>query len=187
MTEERQIWEVPEEEVEWAELEKDWEHRKEEDSFVQAVERGRQGLAVGLDNGLKTINTYLHGTHRGRYYLVAAESGVGKTTLTDFSFLYSLWKACKKAGIRLFIKYYSFELWATEKKAKWVAQCIKKVYNLDLPTDYIMGRIPGLLPTDEHVKLIMRGYEMVLEMMKDIELCDAPLHPTGMLNRILDH
>lgn len=188
MTEgQKQSWEIPEEEVEWAELEKTWVERKENDSFLRQLEMGRQGLNVGLDNGLKNINTYLHGTHRGRYYLIASESGVGKTTLLDFTYLYSLWKNCKKRGIRLYVKYFSFELSAAEKKAKWVCQWVKRMYNVDLPPDYIMGRIDGILLTDEHLRMVKRGYGVVTEMMADIDLCDSPLHPTGMLTRILDH
>ena len=111
---------------------------------------------------------------------------VGKTTIADFMYLYSLWRSAKKKGIKLYIKYFSFELSAAEKKAKWVCQWVKSIYNIDLSTDYVMGRIPGLLLSAEHLKLVMRAYGVVEEMMQDMVLIDHMLHPTGMLNKLVE-
>jgi replicative DNA helicase len=180
------VWEIPEEDLEWEELHKLWADQPEEEGFISQVQRGREGLNEGMDNGLKRINTYIHGTHRGRYILIGADSGVGKTTLADFMYVYSLWRAAKRAGIRLYVKYFSFEISATEKKAKWVAQWIRAVYREDLPTDYIMGRIAGMRLEDRHMKMVMRAYAIVEEVLKDVTIIDYLLHPTGMLNRVIE-
>lgn len=179
------IWQIPDEEVEWEELERNWKDHNE-DSFISQVHKGMKGMNGGLDNGLKNINKYIHGTHRGRKILIGADSGTGKTTLADFMYIYSLWMDCKKQGIKLYIKYFSFEISAAEKKAKWVCQWVKHIYKIDLSTDYIMGRIPGLHLTNEHLKLVMRAYAVVEEVMKDIVLIDFMLHPTGMLNKLVE-
>ncbi len=179
---------TPEVDVEWAELEKEWANQTDEydNTFMSVVKRGLTGANEGLDNGMKEINQYIHGTHRGRYILIGADSGVGKTTIADFMYVYSLWKAAKAKGIKLYIKYFSFEISTTEKKAKWVCQWIKTLYHLDLSTDYVMGRIPGLLLTPEHLKLVMRAYAVVEEVMKDVVIIDHMLHPTGMLNKLIE-
>lgn len=179
-------WELPDEDVEWEELEKKWDAH-DDDIFIQQIVRGRQGLNEGLDNGLININKYIHGTHRGRYILIGADSGVGKTTIADFMYIFSLWIACKKLGIKLYIKYFSFEISAAEKKARWVCQWIKRMYNLDFSSDYIMGRIPGKRLTDAHFKMVLRAYGVVEEMMQDIEIIDHMLHPTGMLNTLVEN
>jgi replicative DNA helicase len=179
-------WQLPDEEVEWEELEAQWGNQEEDNSFMSQVKRGMTGMNEGFDNGLKTINNHIHGTHRGRYYLIGADSGVGKTTIADFMYLYSLWRSARKKGIKLYIKYFSFELSAAEKKAKWVCQWVKNIYNIDLSTDYIMGRIPGLLLSSEHLRLIMRAYAVVEEVMQDMVLVDHMLHPTGMLNKLVE-
>lgn len=179
-------WQLPDEEVEWAELEQQWENQEEDNGFMSQVKRGMDGMNEGMDNGLKTINTYIHGTHRGRYILIGADSGVGKTTLADFMYMYSLWRAAKLKGVKLYIKYFSFEISATEKKAKWVCQWIKALYKLDLSTDYVMGRIPGLLLSSEHLRLVMRAYGVVEEVLRDVTIIDHMLHPTGMLNKLIE-
>jgi replicative DNA helicase len=181
-----QSWNIPDDDVEWEELEKKWADRKEDD-FINQVMSGKQGLNFGLSNGLQTINKYIHGTHRGRYILIGADSGVGKTTLSDFMYIFSLWMDCKAKGIKLYVKYFSFEISSTEKKAKWVSQWIKRVYKLEFSVDYIMGRIPGKTLTDEHFKMVLRAYGIIEEMMQDIEIIDHMLHPTGMLNVLIEN
>jgi len=180
------IWQLPDDEVEWAELEQQWDEYEEDNGLIAQVKRGMEGLNEGLDNGMKNINAHIHGTHRARYILIGADSGVGKTTIADFMYFYSLWRAAKLKGMKLYIKYFSFELSAVEKKAKWVCQWIKAVNNIDLSTDYVMGRIPGLLLTKEHLRLVMRAYTIVEEVMKDVTMIDHMLHPTGMLNKLVE-
>lgn len=186
MSEIKVTWQLPDEDVEWEELEAQWDKQEEDNGFMSQVKRGMEGLNAGLDNGLKKINTWIHGTHRGRYILIGADSGVGKTTLCDFMYLYALWRDCQLKGIKLYIKYFSFELSTVEKKAKWVCQWVKAIYNIDLSTDYVMGRIPGMLVTKEHLKLVVRAYDVVETMMKDIVMVDHMLHPTGMLNKLIE-
>lgn len=68
-------WQLPDEEVEWEELESQWANQEEDNSFMAQVKRGMTGMNAGFDNGLKVINNHIHGTHRGRYYLIGADSG----------------------------------------------------------------------------------------------------------------
>lgn len=178
----KEIWELTDEEVEWEELEKKWTDSG--DSFVELVNRGKAGDNVGMANGLTNINKYLHGTHKGRYILIGADSGCFKTTLVDFMYLYSLWMDCRRKGIKLYIKYFSYELSGAEKKAKWACQWIKAMYNLDLPVDYITGR-EGV-PSEVHFKLIKRAHAVIEEVMKDMVLIEHLLHPTGMLNVLVE-
>ncbi len=44
-------------------------------SFIDEVNKGRQGLNKGLPNGLVELNKYANGIQRGRYILIGAESG----------------------------------------------------------------------------------------------------------------
>jgi len=183
MTQPKLIWEIPEEEVQWSDFEKQWEDRKD-DSFVQLINRGKAGQNIGMSNGLNTINKYINGTHKGRYILIGADSGCFKTTLVDFMYLYAIWKDCKSKGIKLYVKYFSFELSLAEKKVKWASQWIKAMYKIDLRADYIAGRSGTL--SEEHFKLVQRAYAVIEEMMLDVDVIDHMLHPTGMLNRLIE-
>lgn len=182
----RAVWELPDDETEWEDLWQNWEKRKEEDDLIYHIERGRLGLNVGMDNGLPALSQHTYGTHRGRYYLIGAESGTGKTSVSDFMFLYKMWLYCRAKGIRLYIKYFSFELSKSEKKAKWISMFLFHLYRLSVPSDYIMGRIPGVLVSDEHMKMVLKAYSAVEDMMSCVEIYDSPIHPTGLLTRLIE-
>ena len=164
--------------------EDNWE--KQPDQFTVAVDKGRQGLSTGFANGLDRINNFLYGTHRGRYYLIGADSGVGKTTLADFMFVISLWLYCKSKGIPIKIVYLSFELSKREKIARWVSTFLKFLYDLDIPSDYIMGRITGMLVSDDHQQLIRMAKRYVDQFLLDCEVIEGGVHPTWVLNHMIE-
>lgn len=164
--------------------EDNWENRA--DSFTVAVNRGMQGLSQGYDNGLVRINNFLYGTHPGRYYLIGADSGVGKTTLADFMFLIKMWLDCKRKGIPFKAVYFSFELSKEIKVARWICTFVKFLYNVDLPSDYVMGRIPGLLMSPEHFEMVRMARRYVDQMLEDVDVVEAGVHPTWMFNYMID-
>lgn len=159
---------------------------KEPDSFTKAVERGRQGLSQGFANGFFRINNYLYGTHRGRYYLIGGDSGSGKTTCGDYMYLIHLWLDCKRKKIPFKAVYLSFELSKESKIARWICTFIKFLYDVDLPSDYVMGRIPGLILSDTHFEMVKvaRGY--VTELLQDVEVIEAGVHPTWIFNHMIE-
>ena len=155
------------------------------DDFVQQIERGRNGKNIGLSRGLKRMDKYVHGTHQGRYYLYAGTSGAGKTTKVDFDII-NTWLAAKNINKPIKIFYCSFEVSKLDKKAKWCSTFIKMKFDIDLSTDYILGRIEGLRLSDDHLEYVKQGYEMVKEFMKDVSLIDTAKNPSGIFLGIID-
>src|SRR6187431_1115063 len=148
-----------------------WEEL-ESNHFIRMVEQGRLGKNVGWGNGFKRLNNHLHGTHRGRYYLIGADSGVGKTTYADFSYLLEQYEYAKAHGKKWYCRYYSFELSKTEKIARWVSYYIARKFGRVYPSNYILGRIDGHLPTAEDMHYIRAGYAYVHEMMKHMTIIE---------------
>lgn len=163
--------------------EDNWE--KKPDAFVKKVLDGRKGLSIGFANGLERINKFLYGTHRARYYLIGADSGVGKTTLCDFMYVISLWMDAKLKGIPIRIVYLSFEISSEQKIARWISLFIKFLYEKDIPADYIMGRIAGLLINDQDEQMIRHAKQYVDTFLQDCELIDGAAHPTWILNHMI--
>jgi hypothetical protein len=163
-----------------------WE-KQESNSFIYQVQNGRKGLNAGLENGLQGINRYLYGTQRGRYYLIGADSGVGKTTVADFMYVLSTWMTAKKQGKKIKIFYCSFELAKIDKVARWVSFYVFLKTGKCIPSEYILGRIDGLYVTEAEIPIIMEGYRMVNEMMKDVIMVDAAVHPTKVFEDIIHH
>src|SRR4051812_30720124 len=91
------------------------EEELKKDQFLWQLKRGMDGKNLGLGNGLKLVNRYIHGTHKARYYLIGAESGGGKTTIGDFMYVINAWLEAKRTGRKLKIFYLSFEIGKTDK------------------------------------------------------------------------
>jgi hypothetical protein len=155
--------------------------------FMHQYLRGRAGLNVGLDNGLTGLNKYLYGVHPGRYYLIGADSGVGKTTFADFGFVLNALAGAEKAGKKLYIFYYSFEISKQAKIAKWISYFLYWKYKVRLPSEYIMGRIDGMIVSDDHDKLIQEVYPIVEKIMERIVFVEDPIHPTFIYHSLVDN
>lgn len=166
----------------------DWRNLPE-NHFISQIEIARTGTNIGLSNGLPGVSNYIYGTHKGRYYLVGADSGVGKTTVSDFMFIFNAYESARLLGRPLFIYYYSFEISLEEKKARWVSYYLKVKYGMSLSADYIQGRIPGMMVTDAHMEYIRRAYLYVEELMSysHMIVIEDPVHPTKIFNNMIDH
>lgn len=163
-----------------------WKTQKA-NSFVYQVQSGRKGLNFGLDNGLQRVSRYLYGTQRGRYYLIGADSSVGKTTLADFMYILNAWQSAKKRGVAIKIFYCSLEVSKTDKIARWVSYYIFLSTGKCMPSEFILGRVEGNLVTDDDLKLIMDAYDKVNTMMKDIIILDTGTSPTAIYESIINY
>ena len=58
------------------------------DELIAAINRGREGKAQGYSIGLPKLEQVIDGVCKKTYYLITAESGVGKSSLMLYSFIY---------------------------------------------------------------------------------------------------
>lgn len=177
----------PPEEIDPA-LWQQWKNEEEvrKDPYLRQLLRAREGHNVGLSNGLQAINKYIYGTHMGRYYLMGGESGTGKTTVGDFMYIFNAWSSAKKQGRKIRIYYFSFEIGRTEKLFRWTSYLLFKRWGIRLPSDFLQGRINGMLPDDDVTRKSLWAYGMIQEMLKDVRIADSGLHPTGIFEVVLD-
>lgn len=155
------------------------------DHFIYGIMKGRQGTNTGLSNGLDRVNKYIHGVQEGKIYLLGADSGGGKTTISDFMFVLSTWIDAKAKGRPIKILYCSFEVSKRNKEAKWCAHYIGVKYGISLPIDYILGRIENNYLTEEEIKLIQEGWQFVKELTKDVIILDESVNPTAIYEGVI--
>lgn len=157
--------------------------------FIHQVQRGILGKNIGLRNGLTHINNYIYGTQKARYYLIGADSGVGKTTLADFMFVLQAYKAAKSQGRKLKVFYCSFEIARADKIARWVSYYVFQQYKIRIPSDYVLGRIEGTLVTPEHLILIKEAYTLIEQMFNEcVVFIDLMMSPNMIFESIIqDH
>lgn len=154
--------------------------------FLARVKKGKDGKNLGIPISLENINKYLHGIQKSRYYLIGADSGVGKTTLANFIFLLELWREAQLTGKKLRILYYSFEIAGEEQIAGWCSYFISVMYEVSIPTDYILGYIQGNMISDEHLVMVEEALAIIEEMLKCVTIHDTPKNPTAIYHDMVD-
>lgn len=159
----------------------------EKGHILQRIDRGREGLNVGISSRVPLIDKYTYGTHMGRYYLMGADSGVGKSTIADFMYVLNAYMEAKKTGRRLYLFYYSFEISRQEKTLRWISFFVYLLRGASIPSDYIDGKITGLPLTDAHYTMVKYATVYVEQMMKEIVFVEDPIHPTKIFHDLIEH
>lgn len=156
------------------------------DTFVQEVLSGINGMNKGLSGGLARLNKLIQCIQKARYYLIGADSGVGKTTFVDFYFILCAWLDARKNNKKLKIFYVSLEIGVIDKKARWCSFYLGWKYGLNWSTTFILGRQAENLPSAEDLLKIQEAYEFVKILLLDIDLIDASTYPTAIYNALVD-
>jgi hypothetical protein len=155
-------------------------------SFLDEIEKGRSGANAGLPSSLK-LSKKIHGIQKGRYYLLGAHPNIGKTQFVDYFFVLSAWLNAKREGKRIKIFYCSFELSTMVKKAKWCAFYVHWKYQMDWSSDFILGRIPGNVPTDDQMGIIREAYTFVEALLLDMTILDIPKSPEFIADFVVEN
>lgn len=152
------------------------------EDVLNEVDRGRQGLNIGLPMGFNRLVQYLPNIQQATYYLIGAGTKVGKTTLADDCFLYNPYdylKAHPDSPITLDIDYFSYEI---EKKVKIVKGVSRKLWwdhGIIADVNQILSR--GNNHCSDELYNLVRGYRDYFEEMEQVvTIHDMPDNPTGM-------
>lgn len=154
-------------------------------SFKQRVEDGLAGKYHGLPNGLNKFNKYLYGIQRKRYYLYGGLSGSAKTTIVDFKLLNALAYA-KANGIKVYVKYYSFEIDKETKTANFLSCHIFNKYKKIIPPQKILG-LGKFRLTDEEKQLVDSELPYIDQLFSEIDFYFDPINPTGIYKDLIAH
>lgn len=154
--------------------------------IMHRIERGRKGMNIGLSTACPHVDKYTYGLHQGRYYLIGADSGVGKTTISDYLYVINAWLQAKFTGRKLYIIYYSFEISREEKILRWLSYFVYALYGESLPADYIDGKITGMSLSAKHLTMVHYAQTYVDQMLEDIDLIEDPVHPTKMFHDLIE-
>lgn len=152
--------------------------------LLDFIEHGQQGLNRGLPIGLDDPRDAMIGVLPSHYYLVGADSGVGKTTFADYNFLLTpYFEKPDDVDVQWF--YYSLEIGAAMKKAAWLNYIIHREEGVTIPVTDLAG-FKGTKLTSEQMRLIRKYSPMVEQLAKDIRLHDDDINPTGIYFDLLD-
>jgi len=152
------------------------------DSFLHDVARGIRGINQGFDNGLGRAGEFLYGLQPSTYYLIGADSGVGKTTWADEHQVIQPWLSSKLSTSTRKIKYvyFSWEISKPRKKLRFATRFMAAQWGVRLPVAYILGK-GKYRCSASHWELCKAIEPQVEEIFNDIEMIDEPCNSRTVL------
>lgn len=107
------------------------------DELFSMIDKGREGQNIGLSTGLPKLDKIIGGIQPSRYYLCAAASSVGKTSLMLF-IMYNLLKQ-ESDEAPIYLVYFSLEIGADVLLAKLLALYCAEEYGIYLSINDIFS------------------------------------------------
>lgn len=129
------------------------------------------------------------GIEQGRYYLISANSKVGKTQIADWLFLYNTIQQVLENNLKIKLKifYFSLEMTKEEKMLSAFANILYIKEGLRIaPKDLKSTKADRILSED--VLLIIEKYKPYFEKIEEIvEFIDDVRHPFGIYNLVREY
>lgn len=116
------------------------------DIIKKRVEAGLSGKFLPIPTGVSKIDETIGGIQVGKYYLIGAGSGVGKTTIADSVFL----NACLRQENSNII-YLTWELSLEVKLSQWISQHIYLTKGVDIDIMDVLGERNLLSEENQHL------------------------------------
>lgn len=153
----------------------------------------RERIITGKVNcipwGLPRFERFLPGIEKGKYYIITANSKVGKSQITDWLFMYNPFRQIKKhkLPIKLKIFYFSLEMAKEEKLRQMLSNLLFLESNYETiisPKNLMSTRIDAGEDTLEKVE----GLESyVNEFLDCVTFIDNIRNPFGIFNYMRDY
>lgn len=129
------------------------------------------------------------GIEQGKFYLVTANSKVGKTQITDWLFLFNTIKQVvdNKLDVRLKIFYFTLEMSKEEKMLSCFSNILYEKEGIRIcPKDLKSTKADRVL--DESIIKVLEKYEIYFQKIEEVvEFIDSVRHPTGIYHLMNDY
>lgn len=162
------------------------------DRAFDQIERGLSGENEGIPIPYPNLKQHLPNIQRSTYYLLGANSKVGKTSISDELFMYGPYdhyKTLQKNGMlgdfMLDIDYFSFEIDLVSKIIKGIGRKLWYDYGIIADANTILSR--GKNHCSDELYTLIRNYREYFNEMEDIvNIEEMKLHPTAIYHQLKD-
>ena len=135
------------------------------------------------------LGEILPGIEQEKYYIVTANSKVGKTKLGDFLFMYNPYEfvSTVKSDIKLKIFYFSLEVSKEEKMSQYYSYRLFKDHGIIISPEKLKSRFQSYILEDEIERLI-DSYDDEMERFESmVEIIDNIKNPYGIYKYVRDY
>ncbi len=163
--------------------------KKAWDELQVEIQRGVDGLNVGLPMGFNRLNKFIAGVQQGRYDTWGGATGTGKTAIVDEAYVFNPYDhLCLDPNpfYSLEILYYSLEIDPVVKLAKFVARKIWEDHGILTNINEIFSRGVHKLPLEVR-KLIPMYKEYFDKMQDEVLFFRNSLNPDYLYNDVMKY
>lgn len=138
---------------------------------------------------LPKLGKVVPGIEQEKYYLVTANSKVGKTKLADFLFVYNPYEFVTKyqSDLKVKIFYFSLEVSKEEKISQYYSYRLYKDHNIVISPEKLKSRFEDYILEDSIEKLIDSYDEEMNHFESIVEFIDNVKNPYGIYKHIRNY
>ena len=149
------------------------------------VEQGLKGNNTGVSFGLKKLSKFIPNIQKKRIVTIAAGSGVGKTSLALYMYIYSAYEHIRRdLTVDYKCIFYTMEIDAVSAMTKLVSLKLFVDHKILVDPDLILSsNSDRKLPL--HIKELIDNYlEYFEDLEKYVEFISDPTNPTGISKKV---
>lgn len=138
---------------------------------------------------LPKLGYVVPGIEQEKYYLVTANSKVGKTKLADFLFVYNPYEfvTTKETDIKIKVMYFSLEVSKEEKLSQYYSYRLYKDHGIVISPEKLKSRFENYILEDD-IEKILDSYDAEMERFESmVEIIDTIKNPFGIYKHVRDY
>ena len=147
------------------------------EKLFQQIDQGREGYNHGFSTGIPKLDSIIDGVMRQTYTTIFSDSGSGKSSLTQFSFIYKpICESIKNNDENYFCYLFSLEMNSEMILAKMLSTYIFEKFHKELSIKQLLSREQNYVLSDEDYKLIKNCKPWLIEVEKRLKIYDKGLN-----------
>lgn len=160
------------------------------DKFIDTVTENKIRMESGQFNCIplpfQRLRKYIPGIIRGRNVITTANSGVGKTQITKYVYLYHSFLWCRENKVPLKIFYFALEESKEEFIANSVCFFLDHIYSIRIDKDSILSMREKPLE-DRILNKVKELSPLMEEFLEVVDIQDNISNPTGILKYLKNY
>lgn len=154
------------------------------EELLESIEQGRKGKSQGFSMGLPKLEEVVDGVCKETYYLIGAESGVGKSSLMLYSFIYRpLMDHLEDNKFK--ISLFSLEMSGRLILAKLLSTYIFETYGKRLSLKQILSAKKGYILDDNSYKIIQECIPWMKKVESILTIYDKSASANSIYSKLL--
>ena len=154
------------------------------EELVESVDRGREGKSQGYSMGLPKLEEVVDGVCKETYYLLGAESGVGKSSFMLYSFIYRpLMEHLDDNKFK--ISLFSLEMSGRLILAKLLCTYMFETYGVRISLKQLLSAKKGYILSDENYLLFKQSLPWLRKVSSILTIYDKSASANSIYSKLL--